>query len=96
MGWHMTWGEERRSFPQVLLTEGVLMGERSQVLEKVCGSQARPEKSIFLKLSILGNHQSVETVRVQRIAVIAEPALANNCPRVTRYICVSGLVRHVR
>ena len=58
MGWHVTWGEEERSFPWVLLAEGVLMGERSQVLEKACGSQAGPEESIFSQLSILGNHQS--------------------------------------
>ena len=37
----------------------------------------------------------VEAVRVRRIAVIAEPAPANNCPRVTRYVCVSGPVRRV-
>ena len=37
----------------------------------------------------------VEAVRVRRIAVIAKPALANNCPGVTRYVCVSSPVRHV-
>ena len=38
---------------------------------------------------------SVEAVHVRRIAVIAKPAPANNCPRVMRYACVSGPVRRV-
>ena len=51
-------------------------------------------------LDTLSRHDSsvvedVEAVRVRRIAVIAEPAPANNCPGVTRYVCVSGPVRHV-
>ena len=38
---------------------------------------------------------AVEAVRVRQIAVIAEPAPANNCPGVMRYVCVSGPVRRV-
>ena len=46
-------------------------------------------------LSPEGRGKGVEAVRVRRIAVIAEQAPANICPGVTRYVCVSGLVRRV-